>query len=87
MVNIAFRVDGGKDIGMGHIMRSMALANNLKKDENNEEVFHITRNNDTAVNKLKENNFEVVAIDKNLSYKKEIKKVKEIINKREVNKY
>ena len=83
---VAFRVDGGKDIGMGHIMRSMALANDLKKDENNEEVFYITRNDEKAINILKENDFEVFTIDENLSYEEEIKKVKEIINKRKVNK-
>jgi UDP-2,4-diacetamido-2,4,6-trideoxy-beta-L-altropyranose hydrolase len=79
-------VDGGKDIGMGHIMRTIALANDLKKKEENEEVFYITKNDKTAVNKLKENNFEVVVIDKDLSYEEEIREVKNIIKKRNINK-
>jgi UDP-2,4-diacetamido-2,4,6-trideoxy-beta-L-altropyranose hydrolase len=83
---IALRVDGGKDIGMGHIMRTMALANDLKKKPENKEVFYITKNDPTAVNKLKDNDFNVLVIDKDLSYEKEIKKVKEIIENREVNK-
>jgi len=83
---VALRVDGGKDIGMGHIMRTMALANDLKKKEKNEEVFYITKDDQKAVNKLKENDFEVVIIDKDLSYEKEIEKVKDIIKKRKVNK-
>jgi spore coat polysaccharide biosynthesis predicted glycosyltransferase SpsG len=36
---VALRVDGGKDIGMGHIMRSMALTSDLKKDEEVENFF------------------------------------------------
>jgi len=83
---VALRVDGGKDIGMGHIMRTMALANDLKRDEEVERVFYITKNEQSAVKKLKENDFEVVTIEKNLTYKKEIEKVKEIIKKEEVNK-
>jgi len=83
---IALRVDGGKDIGMGHIMRTMALANDLKKKQENKEVFYITKDDQTSANKLKENDFEVVIIDRDLSYEEEIEKVKEIIKKREVNK-
>jgi UDP-2,4-diacetamido-2,4,6-trideoxy-beta-L-altropyranose hydrolase len=83
---IALRVDGSKNIGMGHIMRTMALANDLKKKQENKEVFYITKDDPTAVNKLTENDFEVVVIDKKLSYENEIEKVKEIIKKRKVNK-
>ncbi|RCW48195.1 UDP-2,4-diacetamido-2,4,6-trideoxy-beta-L-altropyranose hydrolase [Halanaerobium sp. MA284_MarDTE_T2] len=82
----ALRVDGGKDIGMGHIMRSMALANDLRKDKEVERVFYITINYPSGVNKLKENDFEVITLDKNLSYDDEIEKVKEIIKKEKVNK-
>jgi len=83
---VALRVDGGRDIGMGHIMRTMALTNDLKKDEEVKRVFYITKNNLSAVNKLKENDFEVITIEKDLSYEEEIEKVKEIIKKEEVNK-
>jgi len=83
---IALRVDGGKDKGMGHIMRTIALANDLKKKQENKEVFYITKDDQTAVNKLKENDFEVVIIDRDLSYEEEIEKVKEIIKKRKVDK-
>jgi UDP-2,4-diacetamido-2,4,6-trideoxy-beta-L-altropyranose hydrolase len=83
---VALRVDGGKNIGMGHIMRSMALANDLKKDEEVERIFYIIKNDPSAVNKLKENDFEVITIEKDLSYEEETEKVKEIIKKEEVNK-
>jgi len=83
---VSLRVDGGKDIGMGHIMRTMALANDLKKDEEVKRVFYITKNEPSAVNKLKENEFEVINIKNNLSYKEEIEEVKEIIKKEKVNK-
>lgn len=83
---VALRVDGGKDIGMGHIMRSMALANDLKKDGEILRDFYITKNEPSAVKKLRENDFEVITIDKDLSYEEEIEKVKKIIKKEEVNK-
>ena len=86
MKKVAFRVDGGKDIGMGHIMRSIALASDLKKDEEVKRVFYITKNNPSAVNKLKENDFEVINIDKDLSSDEEIEKVKENIKNEKVNK-
>jgi len=83
---VALRVDGGKDIGMGHIMRTMTLASDLKKDEEVERVFYITKNKPSAVKKLKENDFEVIIIEKDLSYEDEIEQVKEIIKKEKVNK-
>jgi UDP-2,4-diacetamido-2,4,6-trideoxy-beta-L-altropyranose hydrolase len=83
---IALRVDGGKDIGMGHIMRSMALANDLKKSKEVERIFYITKNESSAVNKIKENDFQVITIDKDLNYNEEITKVKEMVKKEKVNK-
>ncbi len=41
---VALRVDGGKDIGMGHIMRTMVLANDFKRDGEVRRVFYITKN-------------------------------------------
>jgi UDP-2,4-diacetamido-2,4,6-trideoxy-beta-L-altropyranose hydrolase len=83
---VALRVDGGKGIGMGHIMRTMALANDFEKDKEVERVFYITKNEPSAVNKLKENDFEVIIIEKDLTHEKEIEEVKEIIKKEKVNK-
>jgi DNA-binding response OmpR family regulator len=60
---IALRVDGGKDIGMGHIMRTIALANDLKKKQENKEVFYMTKDDPTALNKLKENDFDLLLLD------------------------
>ena len=85
METVAFRVDGGKDIGFGHIMRTMALANKLNNKKKIKKIFYITKENKPTVNKLKENNFEVLPIDPNLSYNEEIKEVKEIIFKENVN--
>ncbi|AKN33929.1 glycosyl transferase [Clostridium carboxidivorans P7] len=41
-MKIAIRADGGSSIGMGHIMRTLVLANELKGYKNNE-VFYICR--------------------------------------------
>lgn len=32
MLSVAFRVDGGKNVGMGHIMRCLSLANAFRRD-------------------------------------------------------
>ncbi|MGG7153522.1 UDP-2,4-diacetamido-2,4,6-trideoxy-beta-L-altropyranose hydrolase, partial [Clostridium neonatale] len=66
-MKIFIRADGGKSIGMGHVMRMLALASELKK---NNEVIFITRKAtdgkyDAGIQKIKENGFEVIDIFEN----------------------
>ena len=65
MNRIAFRVDGGKNIGMGHIMRSLVLAKELSKEN---EVTFISIKNDkddfkVGIQKVISQGFKVIEIN------------------------
>lgn len=66
-MKIAIRADGGESIGMGHIMRTLVLAQELSK---NNEVFYICNSNKNINNrfqvgiiKIKSNGFNVITVD------------------------
>lgn len=66
-MNICIRADGGSAIGMGHIMRTLVLAQKLKKYHN---VFYVCRVDSPLTSKyysgiklIKNNNFNVITID------------------------
>lgn len=77
-MKIGIRADGGSDIGMGHVMRMLALAKELCKKNN---VFFICRVDDPLSNKyfpgiklIKDSGFLVKEIDEN-RLKEDIKKI------------
>ncbi|MTI59294.1 MAG: UDP-2,4-diacetamido-2,4,6-trideoxy-beta-L-altropyranose hydrolase [Firmicutes bacterium] len=59
MEKIAFRVDGGSKIGMGHLMRCLALAQALPGDM---EGFFITKSDGKVFELIKENDYKVIKI-------------------------
>jgi pseudaminic acid biosynthesis-associated protein PseG len=68
-MNIAIRADGGQNIGMGHIMRSLVLAKELAKTN---EVFYVCRISKSSLDKykagldmIKSKGFKVVTIEEN----------------------
>ena len=50
-INVLFKVMGGPEIGMGHVMRSLELANEIKKDLRGGIFFHC---NEKVVEKIKD---------------------------------
>lgn len=56
---IAFRADGGLNIGMGHIMRSLSLAKEFRR--NGYKVFFISKYKG-GIEKIKEENFDVIQL-------------------------
>ncbi len=60
MLKVAIRADGGSKIGMGHITRCLALAEELK-DENCDITF-ITKNIEAVTKKLIEEKFKFIAL-------------------------
>ncbi|MBN1057663.1 UDP-2,4-diacetamido-2,4,6-trideoxy-beta-L-altropyranose hydrolase [Clostridium botulinum] len=76
-MKIAIRADGGNEIGMGHIMRTLVLAKELRK---NNKVFYICKQSsfspqkyENGINKLKEEGFEVVLVNEDDCLKELIK--------------
>ncbi|AGB42116.1 pseudaminic acid biosynthesis-associated protein PseG [Halobacteroides halobius DSM 5150] len=78
MKNIAFRVDGGPTIGMGHLMRCLALATAFPDEV---DIFFITKEEKSVEKLLQEYNINLITISSNLDYKEEIEKLKEIVIK------
>ena len=62
-IKVVFRTDGGPDIGMGHIMRCISLANEIKNSGH--EVFFICKMPEGA-NKARESGFHTVVMDSDL---------------------
>lgn len=68
-MKIAIRADGGNEIGMGHIMRTLVLAKELSKTN---EVFYIcridnpiTKKYKAGINKVKDSGFQIKLINEN----------------------
>lgn len=66
-MKIAIRADGGSNIGMGHIMRTLVLAREIAKYN---EVFYICKTNNSecnefiaGINKIREEGFQVITIN------------------------
>lgn len=83
MSKIVIRADGGKDIGLGHVMRTLVLANELRV---NNEVIFICRNSLgeplkylAGIEKIKSEGFEIILVsERNLI--DDIKVVQETLN-------
>lgn len=73
---VAFRVDGGIKIGLGHIMRSLALAKTFTE---NTRISFITQENNIVRSLLDNCRFKKIYIDDKLEYEEEIKLVKKMI--------
>ena len=55
-MNIIFRVDSSTDIGIGHMMRCLTLAGNLKKQYTQLRILFISRDLDGNINNIVEKN-------------------------------
>ena len=75
---ILVRVDGHKRIGMGHLYRTLTLAKYLSAHYDFETIFAV-RNNRGAINLLDRNGFRVHSLPFNISRKREMVAVREII--------
>jgi UDP-2,4-diacetamido-2,4,6-trideoxy-beta-L-altropyranose hydrolase len=78
--HVAIRADGGNKIGLGHIVRTMALANECKR--NNCSVVFITQDNPIVVKMLTEKGFIIEPIPLALKKDEELRVVNHIMNER-----
>jgi pseudaminic acid biosynthesis-associated protein PseG len=80
---IAFRVDGNPQIGIGHIMRCLAVADCMKT--NHIEVLFITVDDGWCKSILNEYGFQVISLESSWDYLDlEIEKLIDVIQKREI---
>lgn len=79
-MKIAIQADGGIEIGMGHIIRTLVLAKELAKKN---EVFYICRveNKDNLKHYIKHSINEITSLDENLEYELSFSKYNQGIKK------
>lgn len=82
MLKIAFRADGGSEIGMGHIIRCMALADAFPDTT---KIFFIIKEEDQVIRLIKENGYDVITLNKDIDYHHEITTVKKFLEEYEIN--
>lgn len=81
-LHVAIRADGNSKIGLGHIIRTMVLGNELKK--NNCKVTYITQEYKETLDILKKNKFEVFNIKTNASAADEIYTINKFMKDNEI---
>lgn len=79
-VKIVFRVDGSRELGMGHIQRCLALVKELR----NIKIFFISRRNNVVKRKINQEGFEVTELKNGLSLKEDLKHTVEILNAKKI---
>ncbi|MGO1468948.1 MAG: UDP-2,4-diacetamido-2,4,6-trideoxy-beta-L-altropyranose hydrolase [Tissierella sp.] len=82
-INILIRADGSSKIGLGHIIRTMALANELTGRGCH--VYYLTKSDEKVVDILADNAFEVISIEQDLDIKGEIDIVNKNIKEKGIN--
>jgi len=70
-IKIAVRVDGGQNIGMGHIQRCLALSSQPKK--NGAEILFIFKKDEAIKKRIKQEGFEVMGLKDNIDLKVDLK--------------
>ena len=60
MINIAFRADGGPGIGMGHIIRCLAFANEFRRMEQRVLFYSCL---EQGIQRIKQEGFEVLRLN------------------------
>lgn len=82
-MNIAFRVDASADIGIGHLMRCLALSEELSKKGHS--CFFVSKtDNDELINKIEKNN-EFFQIDSNADLKEDAGTLIKFSNEKNIN--
>jgi len=83
MIKAIVRVDGGSNIGMGHIQRRLALSGQLRK--NGARILFVSKKGETIEKKVKQEGFEVMVLKDDIDLKEDLKDTINAIKKRGVN--
>jgi UDP-2,4-diacetamido-2,4,6-trideoxy-beta-L-altropyranose hydrolase len=81
MCKIAFRVDGRPGIGIGHIMRSLALAGAFPAEN---KIFFIIKDNEKLFKLINLSLYELILIEEKLSEEEEIDRLKSILREKAI---
>lgn len=81
MNDVAFRVDAGPEIGIGHLMRCIALANAFPDGC---KIIFISKLKDSVIKKLEDTPYQLFSIDEDIDYDDEIDYVKNILDENDI---
>lgn len=70
-MKVAVRVDGGPNIGMGHIQRCLALSSQLR--EKGAEILFVSKKDETIKKKIKQEGFKIIALNDNIDLGEDLK--------------
>jgi len=80
---VAFRVDGNADMGMGHVMRCLALASQVRR-KITPRIYFVMRDFDVAVERVIEEGYTVLTLPRKAERAEEIEKALEAVEKKGV---
>jgi len=82
-LNVIFRVDASKDIGIGHLMRCLALSEELIRRK--QTCFFLSKvDNNELINRIKKNNIYFQNIPSNLSLQADLEMLLKISNENDI---
>lgn len=82
VINIAIRVDGGKKVGLGHLMRCIALGEEFPDDI---DPLYIIKESKIAREMLEKYEMKYMQLEVQLKKREEIERVKKIIDNKNIN--
>ncbi len=82
-IAVAFRVDGSADIGMGHVVRCLSLASQVRGRVTSR-IYFMMRNYDAAVDKVVEEGYTVLTLPRDLERLDEIRQMDEMVERKSV---
>lgn len=77
-IKILIVADGSKEIGLGHIVRTLTLANELKNYYT--DILFITKKNESSISLIKDEDYPLILLNEKLNEKEELEEIVKIIN-------
>ena len=82
-IAVAFRVDGSANIGMGHVVRCLSLASQVRSKVTSR-IYFMMRNYAAAVDKVVEEGYTVLTLPRDLERLDEIRQMDEMVERKSV---